>query len=83
MKPVDPYRDLLVYALGDEGDYDSFQNTDTGLDAYVPTAKYDEAALKAAIADNCEGCEVEYKVEELEDKDWNGTRRCWWTASAG
>lgn len=71
LKPVDPYRDLLVYALGDEGDYDSFQNTDTGLDAYVPTAKYDEAALKAAIEENCEGCVVDYSVEELEDKDWN------------
>ena len=71
LSPVEPFRDLLVYALGDEGEYDSFENRSDGLDAYVPTAKYDEAALKAAIADNCEGCEVEYKVEGLEDKDWN------------
>lgn len=68
---IEPFRDLLVYALGDEGEYDSFENTEKGLDAYVPTAKYDEAALKAAISENCEGCVVEYSVEELEDKDWN------------
>ena len=68
---IEPFRDLLVYALGDEGDYDSFENRDGGLDAYVPTEKYDEGALRAAIADCCVGCGVEYEVEELEDRDWN------------
>ncbi|MCR4812493.1 MAG: 50S ribosomal protein L11 methyltransferase [Bacteroidales bacterium] len=68
---IEPFRDLLVYALGDEGDYDSFENRDGGLDAYVPTERFDEGALRAAIEENCEGCVVEYSVEELEDKDWN------------
>lgn len=68
---IEPFRDLLVYALGDEGEYDSFENRSDGLDAYVPTEKFDEGALRAAISENCEGCVVEYSVEELEDKDWN------------
>ena len=71
LSPVEPWRDLLVYALGDEGDYDSFEETAEGVDAYVPTAKFDEAALKAAIAASCEGCKVRYTVEPLDDKDWN------------
>ena len=69
--PVEPYRDLLVYALGDEGEYDSFENTSDGMDAYVPTARFDEQVLKETIAENCVGCKVDYSVEELEDKDWN------------
>lgn len=71
LNPLEPFRDLLVYALGDEGEYDSFENTERGLDAYVPTSKYDEGALRRAIEENCGGCGVEYEVEELEDKDWN------------
>lgn len=71
LSPVEPFRDLLVYALGDEGEYDSFENRDGGLDAYVPTERFDEGALRSAISENCEGCVVEYSVEELEDKDWN------------
>ena len=71
LSPVEPFRDLLVYALGDEGDYDCFENTAEGLHAYVPTARFDEAALKAAISENCNGCKVDFSVEELEDKDWN------------
>lgn len=71
LSPVDPFRDLLVYTLGDEGDFESFEQTPSGLDAYLPTDKFDEAALQTAILQNCRGCSVGYSVEQLEDKDWN------------
>ena len=71
LSPVEPFRDLLVFALGDEGDFDCFENTAEGVDAYVPTNKFDEAALRIAINENCAGCKADYSVEELEDKDWN------------
>lgn len=71
LRPVEPFRDLMIYALGEEGAYDSFEETADGLKAYVPTEQYDEAFLKQAIAENCDGCEVEYSVEPLPDKNWN------------
>ena len=51
LSKLEPYRDLLIYSLGDEGPYDSFENTNQGLKAYVPTADYDEAFLEQALDD--------------------------------
>ena len=69
ISPIDPFRDLLTYSLGEEGPYDSFVDTPDGMKAYVPADQYDEAFLKAAIEEA--GCEVSYKVAPMEDKNWN------------
>lgn len=68
INPIDPFKDLVVYELG-EGDYDSFVDTSDGVKAYVPTEKYDEAFLKGVIDEL--GCEVSYEVAEMPDKNWN------------
>lgn len=49
MHPVELFRDLLIYALGDEGPYDSFEETPTGVKAYVPAAQYDALFLEQAV----------------------------------
>lgn len=67
--PLDPFKDLLVYALGEEGPYDSFVDIGDGIKAYVPTNQYDEAFLKSAIVET--GCEVAYEVRPMEDRNWN------------
>ena len=69
--PIEPLRDLIVYALGDEGAYDSFVETRDGLKAYVPTELFSKEFLEQAISDNCGGGEVSFSVEEMPDKDWN------------
>ena len=51
LNPVDPYRDLLVDALGNEGPYDSFVETPDGLKAYVPADQFDEDWLKSQLDD--------------------------------
>ncbi len=73
LQPLEPLRDLLVYALGDEGPYDSFQETPSGLKAYVPAAHYDEAFLRHAIEENRldPAMQVSFAVQEMPDKDWN------------
>ncbi|MBR1792567.1 MAG: 50S ribosomal protein L11 methyltransferase [Bacteroidales bacterium] len=71
LNPTDPYRDLLVYALGDEGPYDSFVETSDGLKAYVPIEQYDVAFLQSTVHEQCEGCVVELSMTEMPDKDWN------------
>ena len=46
LSQLEPYRDLLIDALGNEGPYDSFVETPDGLKAYVPTDQYDPQWLK-------------------------------------
>jgi len=67
----DPFRDLLVDALGNEGPYDSFVETPDGLKAYVQESLFDEAWLKGQIEEmrTLTGCT--YTFEALPDKNWN------------
>ena len=67
--PLEPFRDLFMYTLGEEGPYDSFVETHDGLKAYVPTHLYDEAFLKQQIKEA--DCAVSFTAEEMPDKDWN------------
>ncbi len=69
ISPLEPFKDLLVYTLGEEGPYDSFVDIPDGVKAYVPTDQYDEAFLKNAVAEA--GCTVTYEVKAMEDRNWN------------
>ncbi|MBQ6069265.1 MAG: 50S ribosomal protein L11 methyltransferase [Bacteroidales bacterium] len=73
LSPVDPVRDLLIDALGNNGPYDSFVETPDGLKAYVPTAQFDAAWLQEQINNlqqlstfNCQ-----LSTQAMPDKDWN------------
>ena len=70
LRQVDPYRDLLIDALGNEGPYDSFEETPHGLKAYVPKDQFDEAFLQAALS-SLSLTSTPYTVSEMPDKDWN------------
>lgn len=74
LSKTNPFRDLLVYNLGDEGPYDSFEEKKDGLKAYVPTDNFDEQFLRDTIDDlksmDSDLC-VEYTVTDLADKDYN------------
>ena len=65
---LDPWKDLLVDALG-EGAYDSFVDTADGVNGYVPMNDFDEDWVKGVIGEL--GCGVEYSVAEMPDKNWN------------
>lgn len=69
MSQTEPFRDLLVDLLGNEGPYESFVDIIDGLKAYVPVADYDAAWLQNAIRDF--PIPLTFKAEEMEDKDWN------------
>ncbi len=82
LSAVEPYRDLFVYALGDEGPYDSFVETPKGVKAYVPTDQYDEAFLRQTLtelagnvsfntADSSADLCCSYTVAAMPDKDYN------------
>ena len=63
------WRDLLVDALGNEGPYESFVETPDSLKAYVQQAQYDAKWLAATV--QAFPVPLQYKVEEMEEKDWN------------
>lgn len=70
----EPFRDMLIYSLGDEGPYDSFEETADGLNAYVPTSLFDEAFLDAAINElklMDQGLRIAWQANVMPDKDYN------------
>lgn len=69
------FRDLLVDTLGNEGPYESFVDTPTGLKAYVRESEYDPRFL-AATAESYP-LPLRYKANPMEDRDYNAE----WEAS--
>lgn len=64
-------RDLLS-ALSAEAGFETFEETPTGLLAYVQQSLFDEEVLKNVILDfPIAGTHIIYNVREAEDRDWN------------
>ena len=63
--------DVLAATLGDAG-FESFVEQPDSLAAYIQKDLYNEATLKAALADfPLPDIEIDYTWQEAEDKDWN------------
>ena len=67
----DPYCDLIIDALGNEGPYDSFVDTCDGIKAYVPFDLFDEEFLKTTVAEYANRVEISYSIAFPPDKNWN------------
>lgn len=66
-------RELLSDMMGECG-YESFVDTDDGLEGYVQQDFYDESLVSGAIAEfPLENVEITFATEEIEDQDWNET----------
>ena len=63
-------KDLLIADLADIG-FDTFEDTESGFAAYIPAANLDLQALETLMLNLDEGIEVNYKVNEIENKNWN------------
>jgi len=63
-------KDLLVSDLADIG-FDTFEDTESGFAAYIPAANLDLQALETLMLNLDAGLEVDYKVEEIENQNWN------------
>ena len=71
LSAVDPARDILIDALGNEGPYDSFMETRDGLKAYVSADHFDEDWLKEQLEEVRDFCQATYLSEAMPDKNWN------------
>ena len=64
-------QDILAAMAGEAG-FESFEETATGLKAYIQRQMFQEEALDDVIAAfPFEGTEILYNVRETEDRDWN------------
>ena len=64
-------QDLLADGAAEAG-FESFEETETGLEAYVQKELFDKEMLDAYIADfPIEDTKITYEVKDAEDKDWN------------
>lgn len=69
LTPADA-RDMLLAMLDNMG-YDSFQETDEGLKAYILEDEFDEDTLKELFFFNDPAYQISYEVDRLENKNWN------------
>lgn len=63
------FRDMLIDTLGNEGPYESFVETPNGLKAYVAESEFDAGYLAATA--QAFPIPIQYKVQKMEDRDWN------------
>lgn len=74
LSQLTPYRDLLVYYLGNEGPYDSFEETAHGIKAYVPASDFDQEFLDRTfneVKSVDDSLKIDFTVTDLPDKDYN------------
>ena len=64
-------RDLLADGAAEAG-FESFEETETGMEAYVQKELFAQEALDTYIADfPIAGTPITYDIKDAEDKDWN------------
>ena len=70
---MQPAREITAAIAGECG-YETFLDTDDGVDGYVQVDFYHEPAIREALEEfPMDGVTVTFKTEEVEDKDWNET----------
>ena len=62
----------LLCALAGEADFETFEETATGIKGYVQQSLFSEDTLSEAIADfPFDGVTISYAIHEADDRDWN------------
>ncbi len=70
IEPVDPWRDILIAELGEQG-FDSFEETAHGVKAYVPSDLFQRAALEELQVRKDPHVDMSLTVREIEPRNWN------------
>lgn len=64
------YTDILTAELAELG-FDSFVETDEGVNAYITEPDFDEQAVQEVIAKYADQTAIAYEVSSLEKRNWN------------
>ena len=70
LNPVAPFADILVARLN-EIEFESYNEDETGVKAYVQTHLLDESAVAAIIAEVAKLCEISYTIIKVKQGNWN------------
>lgn len=64
-------RELLADGAAEAG-FESFEDTDNGLEGYVQKDLFDQEVLEQAVANfPLDDTQISYEINDAEDKDWN------------
>lgn len=67
----DTARDILIAMLADS-DFDSFEYTESGIDAYINKDNFQEDNVNSIIKDFfIQNVSIDYKIDIFDDKNWN------------
>ena len=64
------FRDILAVQLGEAG-FESFMESEDGLEAFIPERSFDEASLQTVLSGQPASFRIQWEKEEMEDKNWN------------
>jgi ribosomal protein L11 methyltransferase len=64
------YRDVLSAQLGEIG-FESFMETELGLEAYIPETDFNENSLKDIVQKNLSNNIIKWDKAIIEEKNWN------------
>lgn len=64
------FRDIIIAELDDAG-YDSFWETEEGVNAYIARQEYDEELLRALLQKYASITPINFTAEDLKEKNWN------------
>lgn len=71
IEPLNPGCDILIAELGEIG-YESFVETEEGIQAYIQSSLFSEDALKdVAVIKDTENFKTEYTFKTIADTNWN------------
>jgi len=70
LNPVAPFADILVARLN-EIEFESYNEDETGVKAYVQTHLLDKGAVAAIIAEVAELCELTFSITKVKQENWN------------
>ena len=68
--PLQPANEILIAELGELG-FESFEETQTGLEAYIQTKDWNEDILDNVFALQSDEFTISYTYEEIEQVNWN------------
>jgi len=70
VSPLQPWKDILEAELGEVG-FESFADTENGVDAYVQVENFDEEAFNNMDVLNNGLCEIDFEKNKVIPKNWN------------
>jgi len=70
VSPIEPWKDILEAELGEIG-FESFADTDEGVDAYVQEENFDEDSFNDMSVLSNGLCEIKFEKNKVIPKNWN------------